>query len=99
MPAFWGRSTVINHQAAQKHSLAGRLVRGLTPMVTYPATALSNRMMSGLHQSRAILTAAKWVGKGVLDYASLAENRQHFKLNAECPTSKSTVAARIDIEV
>ena len=67
-------------QAAQKRGLAGRLVRGIAPMVTYPATAARVGVVSGVALStspvRGTFLVAKWVGKGLLDYASLTENRQ-----------------------
>ncbi len=67
-------------QAARTRSLVGRLVRGVTPMVTYPATAARGGVMSGVALAtrpvRSTFLVAKLVGKGLLDYASLTENRQ-----------------------
>ena len=67
-------------QAAHTRSLVGRLVRGVTPVVTYPATAARGGVMSGVAAAtspvRSTFLVAKWVGKGLLDYASLTENRQ-----------------------
>ncbi len=49
-------------------------------MVTYPATAARGGVVSGVALAtlpvRGTFLVAKWVGKGLLDYASLTENRQ-----------------------
>ncbi len=78
-------------QAAHTRSLVGRLVRGVTPMVTYPATAACGGVMSGVALAtspvRSTFLVAKLVGKGLLDYASLTQNRQ------EAASSSGSAAA------
>jgi len=78
-------------QAAHTNSLVGRLVRGITPVVTYPATAVCGGVVSGVALAtspvRGTFLVAKWVGKGLLDYASLTENRQ------EAASSSGSAAA------
>ncbi|KAL0048856.1 hypothetical protein WJX82_001111 [Trebouxia sp. C0006] len=100
MPA----STAIFPQAAQNRGLLGRLVRGVTPMVTYPATAVCGGVVSGVALAtsplRGTFLVAKWAGKGLLDYASLTETRQEAAsssgsaaADSSLPTTEDTSAA------
>jgi len=56
-------------QAAKKRSLAGRVIWGATPVVTYSFTALSNKVLSGIATAtrpvRNISAVAKLVGRGL----------------------------------
>jgi len=60
-------------------------------VVTYPATAARGGVVSGVALAtspvRGTFLIAKWVGKGLLDYASLTENRQ------EAASSSGSAAA------
>ncbi len=91
-------------QAAQNRGLLGRLVRGVTPMVTYPATAVCGGVVSGVALAtspvRGTFLVAKWAGKGLLDYASLTETRQEAAsssgsaaADSSLPTTEDTSAA------
>ena len=61
-------------QAAKKRSLAGRVIWGATPVVTYSFTALSNKVLSGIAAAtrpvRNISAVAKLVGRGLKEGGS-----------------------------
>ncbi len=66
-------------QATKKQGLAGRLIWGKTPMVTYPITALSKRVLAGIATARSpvrnISAVAKVVGRGVRECVSPVYDR------------------------
>ncbi len=83
-------------QAAKKRGLAGRVIWGMTPVVTYPVSALSNKMLSGIPTCtsfvRNISAVAKLVGRGMKDYgipgydnclAPLCENMQAIRIKVK----------------